>query len=321
MHACTCAFPSFYTESAYNTLLCPVLFLPMSARSDTAGYRGLPIPLHAIVWLGHSLFKLVLCWGTFGLRFNTLGSLFFPWNFFCFEFQYIPLSWLSCCLSDCSQFLSSVPFSQLTHWISLSPCPASSLVSLFTFFLGELIHITMIFMLMTLRPKLLSPYFFYETQIYISQFSLKHFFPREYFFRDLKFNMPPSEAHQFPLQTTHLHWFLISDNSFTTYYIVQMRNFSISFRSSYSPLLFSHQALSILSHLHSCGHCLGSGPSVRCPNLGLEIWGKQYKVKGVYNLFVVVPEAEWESGDLWRLCHIGNISWLIFALQHLLVPI
>ena len=295
MHALV-HFLLFTLKVAYNTLLCTMLFLPVSARSDTAGYRGLPIPLHAIVRLGHSLFKLVLCWGTFGLSFNILGSLSFPWNFFCSEFQYIPLSWLSCCLSDCSQFLSSVPFPQLTHWISLSTCPASSLVSLFTFFLGELIHITMIFMLMTLRSILLSPYFFYETQIYISQFSLEHFLPREYFFRDLKFNMPPGEAHQFPLQTTHLHWFLISDNSFTTYYIVQMRNFSVSFRSSYSPLLLSHQALSALSHLHSCGHRLASGPSVRCPSLGLEIWGKQYKVKGVCNLFVVVPRQSESQG-------------------------
>lgn len=166
---------------------------------------------------------------------------------------------------------------------------------------------------MTLRSISLSHYFFYETQIYISQFSLEHFLPREYFFRDLKFNIPPSEAHQFPLQATHLHWFLISDNSFTTYHIVQMRNLSISFGSSYSPLLLSRQALSVLCNLHSCAHCLGPGPSVRCPSLGLKIWGKWYRVKGVYNLFVVVPEAAVRvRGPLETVSHsVAFLGWYL----------
>lgn len=166
---------------------------------------------------------------------------------------------------------------------------------------------------MTLRSISLSHYFFYETQIYISQFSLEHFLPREYFFRDLKFNIPPSEAHQFPLQATHLHWFLISDNSFTTYHIVQMRNLSISFGLSYSPLLLSRQALSVLCNLHSCAHCLGPGPSVRCPSLGLKIWGKWYRVKGVYNLFVVVPEAAVRvRGPLETVSHsVAFLGWYL----------
>ena len=303
-------FLLFTLRVAYDALLCTVPLSPVSVRSHTAGYRGLPMPLHSTSWLQ------VPHWGTFGLSFNTPGSLFFPWNVFCSELQYTPLSRLSCCFLTVL-FLSFVPFPQLTHWISLSPCPASPLVSLFTFFLGELIYITMIFTLTTLRSISLSPYFFYETQIYISQFSLEHFLLHEYFFRDLKFNIPPSEAHQFPLQATHLHWFLISDNSFTIYHIVQMRNFSISFRSSYSPLLLSHWALSVLSHLHSCGHCLGSGPSVRCPSLGLKIWGKWYKVKGVCGGTWGSSESQGTSGD----CHIVWHILLIVDLQHLLVPI
>ena len=307
-------FLLFTLNVAYDALLCTLPLSPVSVRSHTAGYRGLPMPLHSTASLRHGLFTQSRIEEHLDWALTLLSPYSFLETFFCSELQYIPLSWLSCCFPDYS-IICSLPSA---HTLNLTvPMPCAPLFSLFTCFLGELIYITMIFTLMTLRSISLSPYFFYETQICISRFSLEHFLPHEYFFRDLKFNIPPSEAHQFPLQATHLHWFLISDNSFTTYHIVQMRNFSISFRSSYSPLLLSHRALSVLSHLHSCGHCLASGPSVRCPSLGLKIWGKWYKVKGVCGGTWGSSESQGTSGD----CHIVWHILLIVDLQHLLVPI
>lgn len=167
---------------------------------------------------------------------------------------------------------------------------------------------------MTLRSISLSHYFFYETQIYISQFSLEHFLHVNIFLETSKFNIPPSEAHQFPLQATHLHWFLISDNSFTTYHIVQMRNLSISFGSSLILHFYSAARL--------CQFCVISIPvptalvqglPVRCPSLGLKIWGKWYRVKIVYNLFVVVPEAAVRvRGPLETVSHsVAFLGWYL----------
>ena len=99
--------------------------------------------------------------------------------------------------------LSFAPFPRLIHWISLfSDAPCSGLCSLSPFSLGELIYIILTFMPMTLRSMSLSLISFLR---YRFTFPAIHWNIATWvFFRDLKFNMAPSETHQFSLQTAHL---------------------------------------------------------------------------------------------------------------------
>lgn len=49
-------FLLFTLRVAYDSLLCTVPLSPVSVRSHTAGYRGLPMPLPSTAWLRHGLF-------------------------------------------------------------------------------------------------------------------------------------------------------------------------------------------------------------------------------------------------------------------------
>lgn len=248
MHAFVC---SPFLHQKWHTTHCSALcfFSPVSEGSRTAGYRGLPMPLYSIVWLYHGLLKQSLLEGHLDWALTLLAPFFFLWNIFllCLEFQYIPLSCLSCCLWLFSVSIICSFFSTHTasHW-SLMPHVHFSSQFLPSSW-GDYISIT--FMLMILRSISWSPRFFSEIQIFIFSFSLER-----------------SET-----SSSTDHWILISDNSFTTYLVVQMRNLGISFRSFYPQLLLSQQVLPVLCRLHSRGCCLGSGPPVRCPGLGLEI--------------------------------------------------
>lgn len=248
MHAFVC---SPFLHQKWHTTHCSALcfFSPVSEGSRTAGYRGLPMPLYSIVWLYHGLHP-VPSWGTFGLSFNTLGSFFLSLKHFSslpwvpIHSSFLPLMlplWLFSVSIICSFFSTHTA----SHW-SLMPHVHFSSQFLPSSW-GDYISIT--FMLMILRSISWSPRFFSEIQFFIFSFSLER-----------------SET-----SSSTDHWILISDNSFTTYLVVQMRNLGISFRSFYPQLLLSQQVLPVLCRLHSRGCCLGSGPPVRCPGLGLEI--------------------------------------------------
>ena len=119
-------FLLFTLNVAYDALLCTLPLSPVSVRSHTAGYRGLPMPLHSTAWLRHGLFTQSRIEEHLDWALTLLSPYSFLETFFCSELQYIPLSWLSCCFPDYS-IICSLPSA---HTLNLTvPMPCAPLFS------------------------------------------------------------------------------------------------------------------------------------------------------------------------------------------------
>ena len=113
-------FLLFTLNVAYDALLCTLPLSPVSVRSHTAGYRGLPMPLHSTASLRHGLFTQSrieehLDWALTLLSPYSFLETFFALSCSTFLSHGFPAAFLT--------ILSFVPFPQLIHWISLSLCP------------------------------------------------------------------------------------------------------------------------------------------------------------------------------------------------------
>lgn len=126
MHTCICPFPSVYTEHGVRRTALHCAFLPCVCKVYTAGYRVsrcLLTPLHGWVMVYSHSPALRNVWIELWHSWLLILSL----KLFLLWVQYIPLSWLSCCFSDCSQFLSFIPFPS-PHTLNLTvpmPCVTS----------------------------------------------------------------------------------------------------------------------------------------------------------------------------------------------------